>query len=950
MKKLQLTIFWSFLFLGTQAQVQWPAVTQTMKPWTRWWWQGSAVDEDGLAAAMKQYRDAGLGGLEVTPIYGVKGTEHKFIPFLSPRWVSMFRFTLSEAQRLGLGIDMATGTGWPFGGPWVSPEDACKNIHLKNYSLNGGEVLSEPVRFVQPSYVKTVSGRKVAVNTLAYPIAANRDLQAYAFDQVQYEKLLPLQVLMAYGSQGQVIDLTAKVDASGKLNWKAPAGKWALYALFMGWHGKLVERAAPGGEGDAIDHFSVKALKNYLHAFDTAFAGKDISYLRSFFNDSYEVDDARGQSNWTPALLKEFRERRGYDLQSHLPALFHEQEEDHARILYDYRLTIGELLLDRFTRPWQAWAAKKGKLIRNQSHGSPANILDLYAAIDIPETEGDDILRYKFATSAAHVTGKPLASSESATWLNEHFLSSLGDVKQALDKFFIGGVNHIFYHGTNYSPQNEPWPGWLFYAATHLTPANPEWVNFGTLNRYVTRTQSFLQQGKPDNDVLLYFPYHDKIAEPGKNLLQHFDGMKGFKQTVFEKAAAYMLDSGYSFDLVSDKQLMGVNANGNRLETGGVSYQAVLVPAARYMPLETFRQLEQLAQQGAAIIWLDQLPEAVPGYAGRQEGQAAFQRQLSSLMFRDGGPVQVADLGEGRWYKGNDLKELLSAARIRREQFTDKGLRFVRRSRDQGKTYFITNPQEKAFKGYVELAVNAAGSAIYDPMTGASGIAAWRAAGKGHVEVLISLQPGESCLLQTSANKINGAPFPYHMSAGSQQEIKGNWTLQFLSGGPSLPAPVRLKQLQPWTELDKEAIKYFSGTAAYSISFSKPKATAGSWILDLGKVGESVTVLLNGRTLGTLIGPTYQLIIPATLLKANNRLELQVTNSMANRMIWLEQHKVPWKKFYNINMPAHKAVNRGADGLLDISNWQPKVSGLQGPVTLTPVKNNIKTTLNTALD
>jgi hypothetical protein len=87
-------------------------------------------------------------------------------------------------------------------------------------------------------------------------------------------------------------------------------------------------------------------------------------------------------------------------------------------------------------------------LIRNQSHGSPANILDLYGAIDIPETEGTDILRFKFATSTAHVLGKPLASAEAATWLDEHFQSSLGDVKLALDKYFIGGVNHIFYHGT----------------------------------------------------------------------------------------------------------------------------------------------------------------------------------------------------------------------------------------------------------------------------------------------------------------------------------------------------------------------------------------------------------------------------------------------------------------------------------------------------------------------
>ncbi len=105
------------------AGLAWPAVTQETKPWTRWWWLGSITTEDGLRAAMEQYAAAGLGGLEITPLYGVKGEEDKFIQYLSPEWVARFGFVLKEGKRLGLGIDMNNGTGWPFGGPWVTPED-----------------------------------------------------------------------------------------------------------------------------------------------------------------------------------------------------------------------------------------------------------------------------------------------------------------------------------------------------------------------------------------------------------------------------------------------------------------------------------------------------------------------------------------------------------------------------------------------------------------------------------------------------------------------------------------------------------------------------------------------------------------------------------------------------------------------------------------------------------
>src|SRR5208283_1704234 len=101
------------------ADLAWPPVTVITKPWTRWWWPGSAVDKENLTAQLTAFRDDGLGGVEITPIYGAKGYESRFIPFLSPAYVEMLGYASSEAHRLGLGADMSTTTGWPFGGPWV---------------------------------------------------------------------------------------------------------------------------------------------------------------------------------------------------------------------------------------------------------------------------------------------------------------------------------------------------------------------------------------------------------------------------------------------------------------------------------------------------------------------------------------------------------------------------------------------------------------------------------------------------------------------------------------------------------------------------------------------------------------------------------------------------------------------------------------------------------------
>ena len=127
------------------AQIKWPQVTSTTKPWTRWWWEGNAVNKKDLTWNLEQYNKAGLGGVELTPIYGVEGYEKQFINFLSPQWMEMFTHTLNEAKRMGIGVDLANGTGWPFGGPWVKDADASKTIYFKTYNVKSGEQLKDTI-------------------------------------------------------------------------------------------------------------------------------------------------------------------------------------------------------------------------------------------------------------------------------------------------------------------------------------------------------------------------------------------------------------------------------------------------------------------------------------------------------------------------------------------------------------------------------------------------------------------------------------------------------------------------------------------------------------------------------------------------------------------------------------------------------------------------------------
>ena len=127
----------ALLVLTTMANAQnetnWPQATSESRPWARWWWMGSAVDKATLTTLLEQYRAAGFGGVEICPIYGAQGAEAKFIDYLSPQWMEMLAHTTDEGRRLDFGVDFTTGTGWPYGGPQVTPEAASNKAVFKTF-------------------------------------------------------------------------------------------------------------------------------------------------------------------------------------------------------------------------------------------------------------------------------------------------------------------------------------------------------------------------------------------------------------------------------------------------------------------------------------------------------------------------------------------------------------------------------------------------------------------------------------------------------------------------------------------------------------------------------------------------------------------------------------------------------------------------------------------------
>jgi hypothetical protein len=294
-------------------------------------------------------------------------------------------------------------------------------------------------------------------------------------------------------------------------------------------------------------------------------------------------------------------------------------------------------------------------------------------------------------------------------------------------------------------------------------------------------------------------------------------------------------------------------------------------------------------------------------------------------------------VGKGSILVGYDLEELLKSATIRKELISSRGLQFNRRKNAAGNVYFINNRSDKEVNDWIPLQTKASSAALFSPMSTEKGAAKWRKENNGNISVLLQLQPWESIIVQTYSAQKTGPAYPYWQSAGESTEITGNWSIEFLSGGPTIPSKIETAQLKSWTATGGEDLRNFAGTAKYSISFQKPAGDAKEWLLDLGELYSTAEVKLNGQTVATLIGPEFKVNISSSQLKATNTLEVFVSNLMANRIAYMDRNNLPWKIFYNTNMPARRRENI-KNGLFDASSWQPMLSGLIGPVTLAPLK------------
>jgi hypothetical protein len=709
-----------------------------------------------------------------------------------------------------------------------------------------------------------------------------------------------------------VVDLTAKLQADGTLDWIAPPGHWVVQRFGYSLLGITNHPASPEGTGLEVDKLSATHVRSYMaHYLDSyksavgSLLGKHgLQYLIS---DSYEA----GPANWTDDMLAQFTRRRGYDPKPWFPALTGRVVESAAasdRFLWDYRQTLGELIAENHYQLITTLLKQRGMGHYGESHESGrvfvGDGMDAKRSNDVPMSAmwtqypgvNADQPGYnadiRESASVAHIYGQNLVAAESLTAAAGAWMWSPETLKPTADKELAMGLNRFVIHTSVHQPLVDKGPGiglgpfgqWFTRNETWSGAGAKAWVD------YLARSSFLLQQGHFVADIAYFYGEDSNIT------------------ALFGKAGP-AIPEGYNFDYVNADALLhklGIN-NGELTTVSGMRYRVLALDAhSVHMSLPVLRRIRELVNAGAVVV--GPRPLDTPSLA---DDVTEFRSGVRALW---GDTAGVHAYGKGRVYSnmevGAALADLkLAADFVYSRPQADTQLLAVHRRLADGELYFVTNRAARVEELDATFRVSGRTAELWHADTGKSEPAAYRAQ-NGRTTVPLKLQPWESVFVVFR----KPGP-PSHMLPATAERLlttlNGPWTVK-LQAGRGAPADFTSDALESWSVNNNSGVKYFSGTGTYTRNLQAPAAwiskTARLW-LELGDVKNIAEVSVNGRDLGVLWKAPFRVDITAALHAGDNQLQIKVTNLWVNRMIGDRQAGVEQPvtftvpKFYKADSP-----------------------------------------------
>ena len=411
-------------------------------------------------------------------------------------------------------------------------------------------------------------------------------------------------------------------------------------------------------------------------------------------------------------------------------------------------------------------------------------------------------------------------------------------MKPDLDLMFCSGVNRMFFHGTCYSPKDDPWPGWRFYASVDMSHTNTIWRDASMLTKYIDFCQQRLQEGEPDNDFLVLLPVMNMWRTNLDKRLMLFEINSMDKKAPEFIASILKIDSlGYDCDYISEKYLLSTSFVNGKLQTAaGTRYAALILPPGCILTGKVKKHIESLKRQGAHITF------------------------------------NIKEQELAKYANPEELRTLLK-------------MKMIRRRVGEVYRYFVSNLTPNDVEREVTLAstgekvdisLRSGESCFIDAFPDGNSVVTY--------PLYTRHLSGKMSLLKDLTDNKWTLSF-----IDSQPAVNQEITLDGLKTWEGLPVD-GLDELMG------------TGVYETTFNLSANDVANGHYRIDLGDVRESARVFINDIYLGCAWCVPFTLDFDGVLREGENTIRIEVTNLPANRIAAYDRRGIKWRKFNEINV------------------------------------------------
>ncbi len=658
------------------------------QPWVYWFWLNSNITREGITADLEAMKRAGIGGVLIMEVD--QGAPVGPVAFASPKWLDLFKHACSEADRLGIEINMNNDAGWNgSGGPWIKPEQSMQKIVWTETQVEGPKKFQD--KLARPQAVKNYYED---ITVMAFPTPEGNARISNLSDKAAYTCGDPAILMPASWpttpkeetiSSDSMVNLAGKMDKDGKLTWDVPAGKWTILRFGHTTTGKENHPTPASGCGLECDKLSKEAAEAHF----AGLMGKIIKAVGPLAGKSLvatHIDSwENGSQNWTPKFREEFKARRGYDLMPYFPVMTGRivgSRETSERFLWDLRKTISELVLENYAGHFREMAHRHGMKLSIEAYTwCPVDELAYAGQADEPIGEfwswwfGTN-KKYGFSfsctemTSAAHVYGKKIIGAEAFTACDsEKWLGHPRNIKDLGDWAFCEGINRFIFHRYAMQPWLTVKPGMAMGPwGLHYERTQSWWEMSKAWHEYLARCQYLLREGLFVADVC----YLGGDIAP-----QSIVGQKRFlaktPDALDPNNPDYPRDRlDYSFDVASTDALLTRMAvkDGRIVLPDGMSYRLLVLPNAETMTPKVLGKIRDLVEAGATIV--GSRPSKSPSLSDYPKCDKDVRKLAEQLWGPDGAPAQLAErkVGQGRVFWSAAFQKVTDITKDPREQLS----------------------------------------------------------------------------------------------------------------------------------------------------------------------------------------------------------------------------------------------------------------------------------------